>query len=769
MQDRFTKKVIASALSCFLLVSSTSVALATSMPAEPAPKSTQEEQKVEEGALKKEEAIKIAKSIIPLPEGYELQASYYNSSSYYEPSGSWRLEFVKKEGNEWVGNISYGINAKTGELIQYSSYSPNQEAPAYPPKVAKEKAKKLADEFLAKITPEKAKQVMLDSSFAEMELPIMDSRQNYYFSYVRTHNGIQFPNNGLFVEVSTEGKIVNFHLNWNENVVFPKEKVQVTIEQATEKFNEIGKEQMSLQYLNPWNSMLDEMFISYQFNPYYQNSAAYIDAVTGKPLNYELKEVNTSKIEYDKVSDKKLDPYFKNRKEDLTEKEAVEHLWKVTGLKAENYTLEHSGYYSNEYGQNLWNFTFIPKDAKPEFYQRLHVAIDARTGQFTQFSNENWGYMEGKKEVKSTFTKEEIEKKAKEGFIKFSPNTAHEAVLVSSEQHGYPENSPYVYFHFTRLVNGVVDSTFGSSIGIDRETGEVVSFHQYSDNRKKYPTTDNLISKEEALAKIMAQYQVVLQYQIVYPEYHHMEKYPTEAQPMSAKLVYQLRSPATHVPVFLNAKNGEWHSLENGELIRLDRKAPVDIEKHWAKDALNLMFKYRALDTDDNGKINPNAKMKRGEMIKMLILAVNQGRFYGYYGKDRAASFADVGHKSEYFQYVEAAVDMKILDKKESKNFNPDAPLSREDMAVLIVKALGYNKLAKFDDLFNLDVKDASKIKNKGHVAIVNHLGIMSSQKDGNFLPEKEVTRAEAAMGFYKYLQKRVELVDTPMYHPYYH
>ncbi|WP_025027368.1 S-layer homology domain-containing protein [Caldalkalibacillus mannanilyticus] len=771
MQGHFTRRLVASTLSLLLLFLSSPFALANSVVAEPVPmpKPIEEEVPVEEGALQKEEAIKLAESLIPVPKGYKLESVYYSKSTYWEPLGSWRLEYVKKEGQEWLGTTSYTINAKTGELMQYSSYDYSEKEPEFPPKVAKEDAQKIAQAFIEKMASEKAKHVMLDPTIAESELPIIDSRQNYYFHFVRSHNGIPFANNGIYVEVTTEGKVSSFHLNWSENVVFPKEKVQVSFQEATDSFREIGKNQINLEYINPWNSLHEEMFLAYQWNHYVSNGAAFVDAISGKLLNYSLEEVTSSKTEFDKVSETKLDPHFKNRSTELTEKEAQEHLWKITGLKADDFVLEHSSFYSGEDGRNSWSFSYAPKVNKEGEYRRLHVNIDALTGQFTEFSNEDYRYYErSEKEVKSSFTNEELVKKAKEGFKKFSPNTAHEAVMIKTmEPMHYIENSKVAYFSFTRLVNGVIDTSFNASIVIDRETGDIVGFYQYTNSNKKYPSTDNVISKEDALEKIFSQYQVVLQYQAVYPEYFY-DKPKTENSTVAAKLVYQLRPPAYQEPVFLNAKTGEWHSQHSGEMIRLDRVAPTDIEKHWAKDALMLMYNYRAIDTDENGKLEPNAKIKRGEMIKMLILAVNQGRFYGYYGKERSASFADVGHKSEYFQYVEAAVDMNLLDRKSSSNFNPDEILTREEMAVLVAKALGYNKIAKYSDMFNLDVKDVKDIQNKGHVAIVTHLGIMSAQNE-QFLPEKAMTRAEAATVFYRYLQKRAEVTETPIFHPYYY
>jgi hypothetical protein len=87
--------------------------------------------------------------------------------------------------------------------------------------------------------------------------------------------------------------------------------------------------------------------------------------------------------------------------------------------------------------------------------------------------------------------------------------------------------------------------------------------------------------------------------------------------------------------------------------------------------------------------------------------------------------------------------------------------MNREEVAHLIVRALGYDKLSAYSSIFNDDFADAAKLKSRGEVAIVVGLGIMSLS-EGSFKPVQEVTRAQAATAFFRYLQKRAELQDTP-------
>ncbi|MNF95733.1 Endo-1,4-beta-xylanase A precursor [compost metagenome] len=154
-------------------------------------------------------------------------------------------------------------------------------------------------------------------------------------------------------------------------------------------------------------------------------------------------------------------------------------------------------------------------------------------------------------------------------------------------------------------------------------------------------------------------------------------------------------------------------------------------------------------------------------MIKMLVLAMNQGNYpmYGAAGmaKDEAAtvSFADVSNTSSYFPYVELALQQQLIDIGDG-TFNPEGKVDREEMAELIVRALGFNALAEHDNLFNVQFSDAAKTKQKGQAAIAVGLGIMSLQ-NGKFLPERQVTRAEASVAFFRFLQAKADLKEAPL------
>ncbi len=118
-----------------------------------------------------------------------------------------------------------------------------------------------------------------------------------------------------------------------------------------------------------------------------------------------------------------------------------------------------------------------------------------------------------------------------------------------------------------------------------------------------------------------------------------------------AKLIYRMVPKSIDESVFLDAVTGKWRSQSSGEVTDLERKKATDIEGHWAARELELMISYKALDLED-GKVRPNQIVTRGELIKMLVLAMNGGGGYRPFFAAETASFKDVGAGSAYFPYV---------------------------------------------------------------------------------------------------------------------
>ncbi|SHI60195.1 S-layer homology domain-containing protein [Lutispora thermophila] len=98
--------------------------------------------------------------------------------------------------------------------------------------------------------------------------------------------------------------------------------------------------------------------------------------------------------------------------------------------------------------------------------------------------------------------------------------------------------------------------------------------------------------------------------------------------------------------------------------------------------------------------------------------------------------------------YLYVAVEEGILLPEEIKDFNPNQPIKRHELAKYLVRAMGLTKEAEKHMNSKLDFKDANAIPkdSRGYVHVINELGIMTGNENKQFKPNEPLTRAEIAV-----------------------
>lgn len=180
----------------------------------------QEQQEVDRTAklLKQDEAIAAVKRWVEIPDNLTLRGANLSKDWRNDDQRIWNFDWSNnsnvKEG-ENPGYLSARVSAATGELLGFSSSS--EENSKNEVKYDRAAAQKLAEEFLKKVQPERFGQVVLDSESDYLEKMGIEPWNNQAFSYQRVVNGINFPGNGMIVNVNpVNGKITNYELNWSE-------------------------------------------------------------------------------------------------------------------------------------------------------------------------------------------------------------------------------------------------------------------------------------------------------------------------------------------------------------------------------------------------------------------------------------------------------------------------------------------------------------------------------------------------------------------------
>ncbi|GLX70095.1 S-layer homology domain-containing protein [Paenibacillus glycanilyticus] len=726
--------------------------------------------------VSKEKAESLARQLVSIPKEYKLQGASLSADMLAGGKRSaWSLDFVYKVNNKTKGSIYVGLNADNGQLLNYSTYLDNPNAkPTYPLKVEREAAQKIAYAFLSNVAPTYKDQVKFNPEYGAQQLPPLTGEVRHTLRFDRIVNDIPYVDNYIQLDVDSEGHVLSYSLQWDDTITFPKAEAKLTADEA--KKNLIEQAKPELKYIIPYNGQGPRKpVLSYDMG------AFAIDAVTGKEVQNGY--INPDMVSETPLADKPLGeaPAAVN----LTEEQAKKAVLAAFPLPA-NAVFNSSSYYENtddSTGETTanWRLDWELKNGK-DSVGSASASINSRTGVISSFYS--YQYNGQAVNAKPAVSYEQAEAKAVEAVKKQLPWIADELYLVKRDKSQYdPDKVQYIdsyYFNFVHKINGATAEYDNVNVSIDANTGELRNYDA-SINPYKYPATSpKVITPAQAIDKWMTYYRTELTYYLV-PNYVYqgqpipVEKYRTllaagelKASELdtntTAQLIYRLVPRQLDESIFLDAQSGDWKSRESGDVTQLEKPKATDIDGHWAQRQLELMVAYKALDVKD-GKVRPNEIVTRGELIKMLVLAMNSGRspilYEGAADTATSASFDDVGSKNQYYVYVESALQQNLIDIGDG-SFNPDGKVDREEMAELIVRALGYNSLAGYENLFNINFKDAGKMDKKGQAAIVVGLKIMTLQ-NGNFLPAKQVSRAEASVAFFRFLQTRAELQEAPL------
>lgn len=731
----------------------------------------------EAGSITRERAEQLMRQYMSIPEEYKLQSSSYSGQKLFKGERKvWRMDFMKTVNGKNLGSIYASIDAASGQLLSFESYSNEPGGAAtYPLKVNREAAKELALDFIEEIAKGYASQIKLNETSGVNALPPLSGEVRHEIRFDRIVNGVPYLDNYIQLTIDSEGHVLSFHLNWDDTIEFPKVDTTLTPEEAEAAIRGIGVPELSY-IISSNEGGKHEPVLTYSLSP------IVIDAATGKELPRNGYEIwNEGTVQEHPLTEKPLSLPPKEGK--LTEEEAIEAVKTAFGLPA-NAELQRSNYneYTLETGETStrWDLNFsLLKDGKESGY--IYANVDGSTGAVLSY----YGYNnEDREQSGSIISLDTAVQKAVDTVKQQLPWLTDELYLVKPDPKQYEgkqsEEIGSYSISFRHKIHGADVSYDRIYVSINARTGKVENYDASIVDHKYPVKAPATIEASEAIDRYLEYYDIALTYR-VFSEYWMgdnpipIEKFKlmlasgeidedTVEERAKVELVYLLQSKPMHESVFLDAESGEWRSREDGTVTTLEIPAPTDAEGHWAEESLGLMVAYKALDLED-GKVRPNALITRGELIKMLVLARSGG---GYYGDDMGgsadkatASFSDVAANSAYFVYVESALDQNLIDLGDG-SFNPEATVTRDEMAELIVRALGYNTLADYDHIFKANFKDAADIDNKGQAAIVVGLKIMSLS-DGKFLPDKAVTRAEASIAFYRYLQKRAELQEAPL------
>jgi len=183
------------------------------------------------------------------------------------------------------------------------------------------------------------------------------------------------------------------------------------------------------------------------------------------------------------------------------------------------------------------------------------------------------------------------------------------------------------------------------------------------------------------------------------------------------------------------------------------KKTFTDIADYpWAKEAIESLSALGIIHGTSATTFEPGREITRAEFITLLI------RMLKLEDIDTNLNFDDVDKNMYYYNPIRIARELGIVQGTGENKFNPDTPITREDMIVMVVRALILtNRITitgTFDDMSRFG--DASQVSDYAiqSVATLVREGVIVGNADNTINPKGYATRAEIAVMLYRIYNK---------------
>ncbi len=569
------------------------------------------------------------------------------------------------------------------------------------PAVSVSEAEDIALEFINRINPKQAQNIKIVNN-----LSANIYGTGYHFDLVRFEQGFPVRNETGSIRIhKSDGRVMEFYMQYDTEVEFPVVGEPISNDDAMMLY----KQNLApkLQYSSYFNYKTNELEI---FAEYVSNEGKMrINALDGSI--YTLPENNEHykfAIQESASADMAV-----NGSGGLSRAE-IENIEKISGLisneKAELIAREcdiisipEKALLENISLNSIYNDNskyYYSMDFKYED-KYTSVSVDAKTGEIIGFYKEP-EYNPGKKE----HDKETELAVAQDAFLKLSPEKYKKYKLQSNENGSV---------NYIRLENGIEVSFDIAWFGFDYN-GELISYSLSYTENGEFDSVDSVLTSDEICDNIFKQLKFSPMFVI-------------DSKTNSASLFYTVMKNWCETSFTVNPYTAEYINYK-GESIKLDESVPIvysDIENHYAKEKFEKLAEFG---------IGFNGEMLYADKT------ISQKEFYELLGK--------AFYNTNEYEYV--LQRLKENGVTESFEIDKDEALTREDAAIMFIRIIGAEEYAKFNDIYVSPFSDVTE--NKGYIALLKALNVVSGTPDGCFNPGNNITRAEALIMLYNYFNR---------------
>lgn len=169
---------------------------------------------------------------------------------------------------------------------------------------------------------------------------------------------------------------------------------------------------------------------------------------------------------------------------------------------------------------------------------------------------------------------------------------------------------------------------------------------------------------------------------------------------------------------------------------------------HWAVEVINQAADAGIMQGRDNGEFGLGDTIKRCEFAAMLVRMMKWDK-----STAQVSAFTDANTNDWFYADVNTLAERNVYSESA---FRPNDNITRREMAVMLVKALGYDELAKNEKntVFSDVTTDA------GYIAVAYNLGIINGKSETVFDPEGSALREEGAAMMMRMYNKYYSSLD---------
>ena len=178
-----------------------------------------------------------------------------------------------------------------------------------------------------------------------------------------------------------------------------------------------------------------------------------------------------------------------------------------------------------------------------------------------------------------------------------------------------------------------------------------------------------------------------------------------------------------------------------------------DTAEHWAREYIGKLAARGILNGMGDNLFIPDGNLTRAQFLAMLAKSL----FSVDLDSAEPAPFEDVAAGDWFYKYVNWGYENGIVNGMSDTEFAPDANITREQMTVMLCKFARYLdfEIPQYEEYLTFtDQESISEWATEFIITVVGG-GIMNGQPEGDFQPQGNATRAQAAKVLYIFCNLR--------------